>query len=199
MIDKHIRRHAREFWQRFRSHKFEKTESGLYFPAARVAAGGVYSFSPDGGKTWQDAPNLITEQGREHLLGVALAGQSAVAGWYMALFGSNYTPTSALTAATFPVTAGELTSGTEGYSNPTRRQWTPGPVDNAEVSNQAAPAEFAMKTASHVTVWGAALLSEQAKGSTAGVLMSAANFGVDMKFVDGSTFPVRYRVYLSEV
>lgn len=197
-IDKAIFRHAGEFMRRFRAHKYEAMEGGIYFPSSRLAAVGEYQFSSDGGKTWEGVNNLVPAQGREHLLNAALASGAQHANWYLALFGGDYTPQDDITAATFPVTATELTSNTEGYSNPTRRPWQPGPVAQAQLTNAASPALFNMKSADTVTVRGAALLSEQAKGATGGVLMSIAKFKSPKVYEDGEEFSLKYVVMLRD-
>lgn len=191
-----VRRHAAEFLRRFRQHDYEVMDGGLYFPRSRLAACGAYALRQADG-SWQEVPNLVTLQGREYLLKTALGGQAAQAGWYLALFGSDYTPTDALTAAAFPVAAGEIVSATDGYSDATRRPWQPGPVSNAEMSNEASPATFNIVTPRDaVDVYGAALLSAQARGSTDGVLLSAARFRVRKQFENGEPVVLRYRTYL---
>lgn len=190
-----IRKHAGEFLRRFENHDYEATASGIYFPRSHVMAGGVYSVQlPDG--TWEDSSNLVTLQGREYLLKVALAGQAAQAGWYLTLFGNDYTPVDGVTAASFPVAAGELTSTTEGFSNATRPAWQAGPVVAASMDNHNSPATFTMKTASVIGVYGAALLSEQARGSVGGVLLSVAKFRVKKEFENDEEMKLRYRTFI---
>ena len=93
--------------------------------------------------------------------------------------------------------AGEIVSATDGYSDATRRPWQPGPVSNAEMSNEASPATFNIVTPRDaVDVYGAALLSAQARGSTDGVLLSAARFRVRKQFENGEPVVLRYRTYL---
>lgn len=121
-------------------------------------------------------PNMITAEGQLYLLATGLAGGTAEAGWYLALWNAAVTPAESWTAANFTSTAGEITSSTEGYSESTRPVWTPDTPVVEPMNNSASPATFSIVTASSLTIQGGALISSSAKGGTSGVLMSAAAF-----------------------
>ncbi len=187
MLDRDIIRHAGEFKSYLDNHQYEVSDTGIEFPKASVMLFGEYE--DNYGRT----PNLITTGGLNHILSVALRDGSKLNNFYLAIFSGNYTPTAALTAATFAATATEIVSGTEGYSNATRPQWTPAAPASGQIDNYATKAEFNIVTASQVTIYGAALLSDAVKGSTSGVLISAARFASSRTEYNGNVYGLGYR------
>lgn len=195
-------RHAAEFRRAFRNHQYEVTPAGLLFPAAKVHFGGIYEYDDEHGRRMV-CPNLVPIEGRNYLLETGLRGQAAQASWYLALFSGAYTPVETLTAATFVVAATEIVSNTNGYSEATRRPWTPtGAAANGSITNVDGTtdnkAAFTIATVTSVVIRGAALLSQQAKGSGAGVLMSITRFTSDETKSNGSVFNLGYRVFAED-
>lgn len=188
MLDRDIIRHAGEFKSYLDNHQYEVSDTGIEFPKASVMLFGEYE--DNYGRT----PNLITTEGLNHILSVALRDGSKLNNFYLAIFSGNYTPTAALTAATFAATATEIVSGTEGYSNATRPQWASAAPASGQIDNYATKAEFNIVTASQVTIYGAALLSDAVKGSTSGVLISAARFASSRTEYNGNVYGLGYRV-----
>lgn len=200
MIDRDLIRHGKEFLGHIDANRYEQTDDGgLYFPRAKAvissdfveaaaSIGGVYD---DGALN----ANLITSEGLSEIIKVALDGTSAKRNnFYLALFANNYTPVAGLTAANFASTAGEITSGTEGYSNATRPAWTGTLTSAGAMDNYAAQAAFTIATATQVNIWGAALLSDSVKGSTSGVLISAAKYANLRTEYNGNEYRLGYRV-----
>ena len=159
--------------------------------------GGHYQYRTNGGD-WEVSKNLIPIEGRNHMLGVTFNQATPTATWYLALFTNNYTPVNTLTAAAFATSAGEIISSTEGYTQPNRVEWVEGAPDNGSISNAASKASFTFATTSTVTVYGAALLSSNIKGSTLGKLMSITKFPTPRTFYNGDTFDLIYTVGLTE-
>jgi len=188
MLDNDILKHAREFKGYLDSYKYEVSDEGIEFPRAKVMIHGEYE--DNYGKT----PNLIPTEGLNHILMVTLSNTAKLNNFYLALFSGSYTPTNTLTAANFTSTATEIVSGTEGYSQATRPAWAPAAAASGVIDNYAAKADFTIATATTVTIRGAALLSEAVKGSTSGVLISAARYGADRVENDGNTYSLGYRV-----
>lgn len=188
MLDSDIIRHAGEFKGYLDNHQYEVSDTGIEFPKASVMLFGEYE------DKYGITPNLITTEGLNHILSVALRDGSKLSNFYLALYSGNYTPTAALTAATFAATATEIVSGTEGYSNATRPQWSPTAPAGGQIDNYTAKAEFNIVTASQVTIYGAALLSDAVKGSTSGVLISAARFASSRTEYNGNVYGLGYRV-----
>lgn len=196
MIDRDLIKHGAEFKRALANHQYEMTEHGIYFPMARAFGGGEYFFDTNG-ENPGTAPNLIPTQGFNYLLDVGMRTQSAVAAWYLGLFSGAYTPVDGVTAATWVSAATEITSNSNGYSETTRRLWTPdGAAAGGIVTNASGAAAFTIATSTSVTIRGAALVSEQAKGSGAGVLASISRFSVDRLHYNGDVFNLGYRMRL---
>ena len=188
-------KHAREIKGYIDNHKYECAPDGVYFPAAKAMVFGEYTHSVNGGDERTDR-NLLTLEGIACLLETSLGGAQAKAGWFLALYSGNYTPTSTVTAAQFPSAAGELVSPTEGYSESVRPLWRPDAAAAGLIENVTNKAVFSMVTATSVSIVGAALLSEQIKGATTGVLMSISRFSAAREQFAGDTFNLGYRVRL---
>jgi len=200
MFAKDLVRHSREFRRNVANHNYERTESGILFPSMNAHMQGIYATSIND-EEWVEEHNIIPDEGLNHVLDVTLANGTQIASWYMALYANAYTPTAALTAALFPATAGEITSGSEGYSEANRVTWTPDAIDtvNTEVINDTTPAAFTIVTASSLAVNGAALLSVNTKGSTSGVILSAGRFPAQRNLSDTDTFNVKYKIDVDAV
>lgn len=188
MLDRDIIRHAGEFKSYLDNHQYEVSDAGIEFPKAKVAIFGEYE------DNYGVTPNLVPTEGLNHILMVALSNTAKLNNFYLAVYSGNYTPTAALTAANFAATATEIVSGTEGYSDTTRRTWTPTITAAGVMDNYAAKAAFTIATATQVTIRGAALLSDPVKGSTSGVLISAAKFPADRVEYSGNIYNLGYRV-----
>ena len=181
-----------------RNFKYEKVEAkaGIYFPAAKVFATGTY-FSDVNGRDAQEHKNLLVDEGLIAMLTDFLANGTSYASFYLALYSGNYTPTAALTGASFAATAGEVVSGSEGYSNTTRPLWTPSGATNDAIDNVANKAAFNIVTASSLTLQGAALMSSSTKGAVSGICVSATKFTAARVVYNTDVFNLAYRVQLS--
>lgn len=196
MIDSDLQRHAGEFRRYLRNHQYELVDGGILFPKARAFAAGTYLHDVNGEDERAD-PNLLTDQGLMYMLSVGLNNGSKIATWYIALYSGNYTPAAGLTAASFPATATEITSPTEGYTEETRQAWVAGSPSNNTIDNLANKAAFTIATASNLVVNGAALVSESAKGAITGTLISATKFSAARTLYNTDVFNIAYRVQLS--
>lgn len=196
MFDKDLVNHAGEFQRYLNNNQFEVTDSGdVYFAKARATAAGGYLHNVNGGDEQFD-PNLLPDEGLLYLLSLLGAG-SKLPNWYLALYAANYTPLAGLTAASFPATASEITSNTEGYTEATRPVWTPTLAATPYIDNLANQASFTIATASSLAVNGAALLSDATKGAITGKLISATKFSATRTLYDTDVFNLAYRVQLT--
>lgn len=141
-----------------------------------------------------ETPNLVVDQGIIDILNTYFGSTSKKAGFYVALFAGAVTPAANWTAASFPATASEITSGSEGYSQSTRPAFTPANATSAtQIDNYAAKAAFTIVTASTLSVNGAAIVTESTKGSGSGVLVSASRYANTRSLQDGDAYEVGYR------
>jgi len=161
-----------------------------------ITAKGEYFDRINGGE-WTRTENLIPTEGLAHILNVALGTAPKPASYHLALFSAAAQPAANWTAASFASTASEIVSMTEGYSSATRPTWTPANTATNSIDNMAAVAKVTMKTASSLTVQGAAMLTNSSKGSTAGALISASKYAAPRVFQDGDTYEIGYRISLT--
>lgn len=161
-----------------------------------ITAKGEYFDRINGGE-WTRTENLIPIEGLAHILNVALGTTPKPASYHLALFSAAAQPAANWTAASFASAASEIVSMTEGYSSATRPTWTPANTATNSIDNMAAVAKVTMKTASSLTVQGAAMLTNSNKGSTAGALISASKYAAPRVFQDGDTYEIGYRISLT--
>jgi hypothetical protein len=182
-----LSKHFAEFARALRNFRYERTESGVFFPQSGVSAGGVFSHSVDGGP-WTLDKNTVTLQVLDDILSAYFTASGVPSAFYVAPFTNNVAPTSSLTASTFASTQGEYTS----YTQSARVQWVAnGASSGQSVSNSVAPAAFTIGSSS-ATVAGAGLLTTSTKGATTGILVAAALFGTANTLSPGSTLSVQY-------
>lgn len=195
-VSKDLIKHGREFRNALASRKFEATDDGLLFPAQKVLAQGVYIHDVNGLDVREDS-NLVMPEGMDHILNLTLRGGMPEAGWYIALFGGNVTPQPTWTAANFATVSSEIVSTTQGYSETTRRPFTPTAAAAGAITNGTAKAGFTIAAASTLTVYGGALLSSNVRGGAAGILMSATRFSSVRTLDNGDLFNIAYSLTLT--
>lgn len=176
--------------------QYEQTDVGLLLKPTRVIARGAYEHWVNG-KDRRVDPNLVTDEGLMHMLDVCIHDGTKVSTWYLSLYSANYTPLAGLTAASYPATASEITSGTEGYSESTRVAFVEGAPSANAISNTASKANFTIVTASSLSVNGAAMHSASAKGATSGTLLSATKFAATRTLYNTDVFTLAYTVTLA--
>lgn len=192
---KSILKYAAEFLADIRAGLYETTEAGIIFSGKGVRARGDYFHSVDG-RDLQVDHNIVPDAAILSILNVYFGGTAKLPAWYLALFSGAVTPGENLTAANFASTMTEITSNTEGYSETTRPQWTPDPASGGSIDNLSAKAQFTIVASSSITVEGGALLSDNTKGGTSGVLGSAGRFANARQLFNGENFELGYSVSL---
>ena len=194
-----LRKYGRDFLRWVDRGLVEHTDEGALLGGA-VMARGMYRVFSEQGDLLEEKHNLVPTEGLNYFITTGLLGAPPVAQWYLALFSGAATPNSGWTAANFPSTASEISSNTEGYSNPTRVLWTPSTTITQPIAtNINNLAAFNIVSSSSITITGAALLSSAAKGSTTGILLSATRFNQPYTMNNGSTYLLGYEVQLLDV
>lgn len=197
MFHRDLLKHAGEFKRYLRNKQYELTGTGgIVFAKASAIGQGGYLHDLNGQDERFD-PNLLPDEGLLYLLSVGLNNGAKLPTWYLSLYAANYTPLAALTAASYPATASEITSNTEGYTESTRQVWTPTLAGTPMIDNLANKAAFTIATASSLTISGAALLSEAAKSAVTGKIISATKFAPARTAYNTDVFNCAYRVQLS--
>ena len=171
-------------------------DGGIYFPRQGILAAGEYWHSVNGEDMRVDS-NLLTTEGLTYILNVGLGATAKPTAFYMALYAGAISPAANWTAASFASTASEITSTTEGYSETLRPTWTASAAAAGVIDNFSTAARFTIVTASSINVNGAALLSSNTRGGTAGVLVSASRYSATRTMYNAETYDLGYRVTLS--
>lgn len=177
---------------------FTDNKNGSITTDSGITASGMYYDRVNGGE-WSESPNLITDEGLNHMLNVAFGTTPKPAGYYLALFSAAAQPQATWTAATFATQASEIVSMAEGYSSATRPEWKGVNTSTKAIDNldPTTIAKVIIKTASTLTVQGAAILTNSSKGSTAGVLISASKYPSTRVFQDNDNYEIGYRLALT--
>ena len=195
-ISQELLTHRAEFSRALRNHHYEISEGGIFFPGAKVMASGLYEHDVNGEDIRFDE-NILPTEGLNSMLDVALHNSTQIATWYFRLFSANATPLSTWTAANFTANATEITSGSEGYSEATGQAFVEAAASGGATTNSASKAAFTIVTATSITVWGAGLLSNSAKGGTTGTLMSASKFSAARTLYNTDVFNLGFTLTLT--
>ena len=175
---------------------YVKTPGGILMPEQRLRLGGVFQCElVRNGEVidiWE-TPNLVVNEGLNHILDSVFHGSSQITTWYIGLFEANYTPLATVTAATITAASTECTA----YDESTRQAYVEAAASSQSITNSASKATFTFNATK--TIYGAFLASASAKSATSGTLMSAAQFGSSKAVVDDDQLLVTYTFGASSV
>lgn len=138
-----------------------------------------------------DAPNIITDEGLDHVLTSVLAGGTQITSWFLALKDNTGDPIDGTETYAAPAFT-EITD----YSEANRPAWTAGAVAGQSVDNSGSPASFSINAT--VSIFGIAVVGGgtggNTKGDTAGggTMYSLANFSAQRDLNNGDTLEVTY-------
>jgi hypothetical protein len=197
MFTRDLIKHAAEFGRYLRNKQYEVTDTGaVLFSKAKALGSGTYFHDVNGRDEMTDS-NLLPDAGLIYLLTSGLTNGTRFPVWHLSLFAANYTPVPGLVASSYPATASEIVSLSEGYTETTRPVWTPTAPTTPLVDNLANKAVFTIATASTLVINGAAMHSEATKGAITGNLISATRFSAARSLFNTDTFNLAYRVQLT--
>lgn len=194
---KNLEKHAREIAGFVRNGDFEQTDEGIIIRSA-IRARGRYVHSVNGGQDEREDFNLVPAQGILHFLNVTLGASPKLSNWYLAPFSGAVNPAANWTAANFAANATEIVSASEGYSNVTRPQWTPGAAAAGVIGNLTNRAVFNIVCTTTINIAGAGLLSDNVRGGVDGVLISASRYNSVRTVNNGDAFELGYEVELTD-
>lgn len=185
-------KYPKELLRRYCRHQWDVNDDGEILIGHVKIQGSYSTLAPDG-QGEIITPNLITIEGANYLLGVALGAATQYSKFYIAPFSGNVSITDTLTAATFTSTTTEVTA----YSEGTRVEFVESAPANRAVANTANPAVFT-SSSDNLTIWGFGLLSTATKSATTGVLLSAMKYSTARTLpVTGDTLSVKYTLTLN--
>lgn len=140
------------------------------------------------------SPNVVVDEGRNHMLATEFAGGGVVPTWYIGIYTGTFSPDVSLTAAAITATATE----SEAYTESDRVEWIEvADTGNVKIDNSASPAVFNIN--GNVTIRGAFLVSVNTKSSQSGTLMACANFGTARALVNLDQLVVTYEIASTSV
>lgn len=192
MLNRDLFRHRMEFARAIDLKQFEITPNGILFKKQKALVAGQFTTWING-EDMQVDPNVVPIESLNYLLKAALKGTGAIANWFIAPFLNDLEPDSTITAADFDTDLGEFTQ----YDETTRRAYTlPADPTAGAFTNSAAPAVFtgAAAIVGTVNIFGAGILSQSAKESTAGTIFCASRFAASRPIDTGSKLTVQYDV-----
>ena len=163
---------------------------------AKANVGGVFTFEHyREGKlidTWE-TKNIMTLEGLDYVIDVAVANGAQIAGHYVGIFKGNYTPDGTETGATVATDSTEATEYTLG----TRPAYAPGTVASQSVDNTASKASFTMNAT--VTIHGAFLSGDSAKSGTGSKCLCVSRFPGQRDLLSTDELLVTYTISAQDV
>lgn len=190
--DAGVMRHRGEFARALRNKQFEITKGGILFPKQ-----GVELIPMGHMETWLNRKdhaldsNIVPAAARTWAAQLIMGSGVVVNPWYVSLFSGNVVPGDVLTAANYVATMTEFTD----YSELTRVTYVEGTAAAGAIDNDASRAEFTITDPA--TLYGGALLSEQAKSAVTGEILACARFAAARAVQAGDTLQVKYTFSLT--
>lgn len=168
--------------------QFERSGGGVLMPAALALGGRFLVDHVRNGEVIDrfETPNLVVNEGLDHVLNTVFHSGTQVGTWYLGLFEGNYTPIATATAANIASASTESTA----YDEAQRQEYNEAAASAQSITNSANKATFTMSATKNI--YGAFLISNATKGGTSGVLFSAARFGAPKAVVDDDQLLLTY-------
>lgn len=181
-----------ELAKHVRNKNYEPTGQGIFVPKAKLLLGGFFGhnvYHADGSEEgWLVDPNVVVDEGLDHVLDVVFHGETQVDPWYVGIFEGDYTPDSDDTAANITSNSTESTA----YDESTRVEYEEAAADSQSITNSANTADFTINDTK--TIYGAFLVSASAKSATTGTLMAASRFSASRPVVATDVLSITYTI-----
>ena len=118
-------------------------------------------YDKDGNLKWEERnrPNIVTNEGLNHLLNVVFHGTTAFSPWYIGAVESNTTAAATMTYAT------PVFTEWDGYTEAVRQEFVESAASSQSITNSASKATFTSSEA--MTLYGGALFSYATMSDTA--------------------------------
>lgn len=159
--------------------------------AMRVTVGRGFEVSVNGEPVARSR-NIVTNQGLDHLLTVALAGGTQITAWKVALFKTNTTP---LATHTYAAPGYTEIAGSD-VTEASRQAWTAGSVSSQSVDNSGSAAVYTADAT--VAIYGAALVGGGTGAATiadtagGGTLYASSQFAASKALTASDIITVTY-------
>lgn len=176
--------------------EYGRSDGGVLLPRNELKVGGRFAVEHirEGELIDEfEVPNLVVNEGLNHILNTVLNAGTPVTTWYLGLFEGNYTPIATVTAATIAAASTESTA----YDESTRQEYVEAAASGQSITNAASKATFTLNATKNI--YGAFLVSASAKSATSGVLLAAARFSSPKAVVDDDQLLLTYTFSASSV
>jgi hypothetical protein len=180
-----------ELRRALRNHHWERSASGIVFPASKLVASGLFVTDVNGRDVRED-PNLVVNEGLNAMLDIMLHASTQITTWYVSLSSGNVSPAATWTAANYVANATEFTT----YTETVRQTYVEAAASSQSTTNSASKAAFTIDTGGG-SVWGAAIQSVSTKSGTTGTLFCAAKFSAVRTLVATDVLSIAYTVSLT--
>lgn len=182
-----LQKHLPEVLRALRNGRFERTESGLYFPGMGANAAGFFE-SWVNGEGHMVTPNIVFGDGLDFLL----VNGFVTTNMYIAPYSNNVTPVGTLHASDLPGTLGEFTN----YNELARQQWVKDSEASQSLTNSGTKAVYTMGTGGGV-IWGAFMSTANTKNATSGTAIAGSKFPLVRNVQATDTLTLLYTVGLT--
>lgn len=170
-------------------------ENELYLPRQKLLVGGQFGSEVrnrfgDVIAPYEEGPNLIVNEGLNHILNAVLNGATQVDPWYVGIHKANVAVVAGTTGATVSSLTTEIVAS--DIVGTAREEYKEAASTAQSTTNSANKASFVSSVT--MTIYGAWLISTSAIGDTAGKLLAGSLFGSSRALVATDELLVTYTI-----
>jgi hypothetical protein len=170
-------------------------DNELYLPRQSLLIGGVFgsevlNAAGEVIQPYEEGPNIICDEGLNHILNAVLHGETQVDPWYVAIHKANVAVVAGTTGATVSSATTEIVGS--DVSETVREEYVEAESTAESTTNSASKASYTSLVT--MTIYGAWLISTSAFGDTAGLLLAGSLFGSSRALVNTDELLVTYTV-----
>lgn len=190
------RTHQKELARSVRNGHYEITDDNeLYLPRQSLLVGGNFGSEVrnqfgDVIQAYEEGPNIIVDEGLDHILNAVLQGETQVDPWYVGIHKANVAVVAGTTGATVSSATTEIV--TADVSETVRETYVEVASTAQSITNSASKASYT--SLGTVTIYGAWLISTSTFGDTAGILLAGSLFGSSRALVATDELLVTYTI-----
>ncbi len=189
-------KHRAEAARDVRNGKYELNDDNeLYLPSQKLLVGGRFGSEVrnrfgDIIAAYEEGPNIIVDEGLNHILNVLANGATQVDPWYVGIHKANVAVVAGTTGATVSSATTEIVGS--DVSETVRETYVEAASTAQSLTNSASKASYT--SAVTMTIYGAWLISTSAFGDTAGTLLAGSLFGSSRALVATDELLVTYTI-----
>jgi hypothetical protein len=170
-------------------------DNELYLPRQKLLVGGRFGSEVrnrfgDIIAPYEEGPNIIVNEGLNHILNAVLHGETQVDPWYVGIHKANVAVVAGTTGATVASATTEIVGS--DVSETVRETYVEAESTAQSSTNSASKASYT--SAVTMTIYGAWLISTAAFGDTAGILLAGSLFGSSRALVATDELLVTYTI-----